>query len=272
MQNRFTHHRPPPTRRAEAAPAIPGPPHQRRLLRICGLAAVRALFARAPERVERLFFVPHLAPELGAFCAVLAAARRPYREIDAAALARIGGTVLHGGIVAVARPQPLGILNPEAPLRWARDGRPILVLDGVGNPHNLGAIARSAAFFGLERVVLIDRPEQALPSDASYRIAEGGFEHLCLYQAPLLAAFAALRRAYRIVGTAAGGREPVLEWRGERPPALVLGNEETGLDRATLAACDTVATIPGCGRVQSLNVAAAAAILLHLATTERAAG
>jgi TrmH RNA methyltransferase len=59
-------------------------------------------------------------------------------------------------------------------LIWARDGKPILVLDGVGNPHNLGAIARSAAFLGVERVVLADRAEQAVPSDASYRSRKAG--------------------------------------------------------------------------------------------------
>lgn len=266
MQSRSTYRPRPARRRAEATPETSGPPHQRRFLRICGLAAVRALFARAPERVVRLCFESQLAAELSECCAVLAAAHKPYRATDAAALARIGGTVLHGGVVAIARPQPVGVLDPKAPGRWACDGKPILVLDGIGNPHNLGAIARSAAFFGLERIVLADRAEQALPSDASYRIAEGGFEHLELYRAPLPAAFAALRRSYRIVGTLPGQEGRPFAWSGLRPPALVLGNEETGLDRATLAACDGLATIPGCGRMQSLNVAAAAAILIYLAT------
>jgi RNA methyltransferase, TrmH family len=259
----------PQRRRAEALAAPPHPPHQRQLLRVCGLAAVRALFERAPGRVERLFFEPRLKTDLAAFCAVLGGSRKPYRETDAATLARVGGTVLHGGVVAIARPQPLGDFDPKAPLSWARDGKPILILDGVGNPHNLGAIARSAAFLGLERMVLAERPGQALPSDASYRIAEGGFEHLSLCRARLPAALPELRRAYHVVGAAPGaagrGPEP-LDLRGERPPALVLGNEETGLDAATLAACDAIATIPGCGRLQSLNVAAAAAILIYLAT------
>jgi RNA methyltransferase, TrmH family len=256
----------PPRRRSKATPH---PLHQRQLLRICGFAAVCALFERAPGRVERLFFEPRLRADLAAFCAVLGDARKPYREADAATLARVGGTVLHGGVVAIALPQPLSAFDPQAPLSWVRDGKPILILDGVGNPHNLGAIARSAAFLGLERMVLADRPGQALPSDASYRIAEGGFEHLSLCRAPLPAALPELRRAYRVVGTApdtTGSGAGSLNLRGERPPAILLGNEETGLDTATLAACDAIATIPGCGRMQSLNVAAAAAILIYLAT------
>ncbi len=241
-------------------------PHQRQLLRICGLAAVRALFERAPDRVERLFFEPRLKVDVAGFCAALGAAKKPYRETDAASLSRVGGTVLHGGVVAIALPQPLAPFDPGAARVWARDGKPILILVGIGNPHNLGAIARSAAFLGFERMVLADRPEQALPSDASYRIAEGGFEYLSLCRAPLPAALIELRRVYRIVGTAPGSTTRPLDLRGDRPPALVFGNEEAGLDAATLAACDAVATIPGCGRVQSLNVAAAAAILMYLAT------
>jgi TrmH RNA methyltransferase len=73
-----------------------------------------------------------------------------------------------------------------------------------------------------------------------------------------------LRRNYRILGAAAeNGRAIAAARASERPFALVLGNEERGLPRATLEACDEVVTIPGSGFVQSLNVAASAAILLH---------
>ncbi len=246
-----------------------GRPHERALLRICGLAAVTALFETDPGRVERLFFEARLSGEMGNFCAALARARKPYRQVDPAELGRIAGTVLHGGVAAIARPRPLLALDPLAAPAWARDGRLLLVLDGVGNPHNLGAIARSAAFFGLPRIVLADRPEQALPSDASYRVAEGGLEHLTLYQAPLPAALGALRSAYHVAGAALGRGAPAVERADAKPPALVLGNEETGLGAATLAACDEIVTIPGSGQVQSLNVAAAAAILIYRLTNGR---
>ena len=114
--------------------------------------------------------------------------------------------------------------------------------------------------------MLADRPEQALPSDASYRVAEGGLDHVTLCRAALPAALSDLRQSYRIVGAALGRGEAVAPRRGGKPPALVLGNEETGLDAATLAACDEIVTIPGSGRVQSLNVAAAAAILIYALT------
>jgi TrmH RNA methyltransferase len=202
--------------------------------------------------------------------------------------------VLHGGAVAIARPRPLVDLDLASVRTWAQDGKPLLVLDGIGNPHNLGAIARSAAFFGLTKILLADRPDQALPSDAAYRVAEGGLEYMAVYRASLPAAVRALRHAYRIVGTSLDKGVPLVERAGasqrstappfgvalgdpapedgaspmrqDRPVALILGNEETGLDRAMLAACDQVVKIPGSGHVQSLNVASAAAILIYLLT------
>jgi TrmH RNA methyltransferase len=242
------------------------PPHERELLRICGLAAVQALFDRDPGRVERLFFEPALKGALDASCQVLARTHKPYRQVDSVELARVAGTVLHGGAVAIARPRPLVDLDPDAVRGWAQDGNPLLILDGIGNPHNLGAIARSAAFFGLPRIVLADRPDQALPSDAAYRVAEGGLEHLMLYRARLPSVLPAVRRAYRIVGTSLAGDSAGLNPADDRPVALILGNERTGLDAAILALCDEVVRIPGSGHVQSLNVASAAAILIYLLT------
>jgi RNA methyltransferase, TrmH family len=254
-------------------PHTPGPRKEARdLLRVAGLPAVSALFATAPERVERLFFDERAKPLLGTFCATLALARKPYRLVGAEELERVAGTRLHGGVVALAQPRPVAMLDVAEAARWARDGDLLLLLDGIGNPHNLGAIARSAAFFGLSRLVLSDHPEQAGPSDAAYRVAEGGLEHLALYRAPRFAqTLKELQKAYRVLGTAAAEGTPLdaLE-RSDRPVALVLGNEEDGLPRTTLAACDDIVTIPGSGRVQSLNVSASAAILLHALTRRTA--
>jgi TrmH RNA methyltransferase len=170
---------------------------------------------------------------------------------------------LHGGVVAVARLRPIAAFDPAAAPGWARERRPIVILDGVGNPHNLGAIARSAAFFGIEQMLLADRLDQALPSDASYRVAEGGLEYLTLWRAPLPAALEDLRQNFRIVGSSPGPGQSLARYRAGKPPALILGNEETGIDPATLARCDDIVTIAGSGRIQSLNVAAAAAMLLY---------
>ncbi|MFI5001811.1 MAG: RNA methyltransferase substrate-binding domain-containing protein, partial [Reyranellales bacterium] len=124
-------------------------PAHKKLVRVAGLAAVTALFATTPHRVERLFFIEECRPQVGDFCAQLRRARKPYRLVGPEELARVAGTILHGGVVAVARPRPINVFDPADAMAWARDGRLLLLLDGIGNPHNLGAIARTAAFFGL---------------------------------------------------------------------------------------------------------------------------
>jgi len=234
-------------------------------MRVAGLPAVAALFAAAPERIERLFFDARLKPQVGSFCAELARRRKPYREVEAEDLARLASSVLHGGILALAQPRPVPEFDPARAATWAADGRLLLILDGIGNPHNLGAIVRTAAFFGIPRVVISDHPEQAGPSDASYRVAEGGMEHVELYRAHHFAkALRGLRHSHHVIGAAAENGKPISAIStGDKPTALVLGNEQHGLPRDTQRGCDELVTIPGSGSVQSLNVAATAAILIY---------
>ena len=249
-----------------ARDASPRPVHQRELTRVVGHSAVKALFANAPERVERLFFSPEMREETVGYRRVLAKSRKVFRETPADELARIAGTAMHGGIVAVARPMPLRAFDPAEAKRWAATSPLLVLLHGVGNPHNLGAIARTAAFLGLPRLVLTGHPAQAGLSDAAYRIAEGGFEALDVFRAENIGeTLRQLKASYRVLGAAVGrGLSPERIPR-DRPIALVLGNEEGGLDAATLAACDEAVTIPGAGgrAVQSLNVSVAAGVLLY---------
>ncbi len=236
-----------------------------RTIRIAGLPSVTALFQRDPDRVLRFFYEDRMVPLVGEFCAYMARVRRPYRMVDTEELARIAGTVLHGGIVAVAEPQPIRSFDLAEAHRWARSGRALFILDGVSNSHNLGAIARTLAFFGFKYLVISDHPAQAGLSDSAYRVAEGGLDYLQVLKATSLPdALRRLRRDYRVVGTALGCGVPLETLTQDpRPVALVLGNEEEGLPAATLAACETIVTLPGSGQVQSLNVSATAAILAY---------
>jgi TrmH RNA methyltransferase len=241
--------------------------------RIAGVAAVAAVFAARPDAVLRLFYLPARRREAGPFCKLLAAARKPYREVPPDELARIAGTEHHGGIVAVAISRNVPEL--AAPFPAALLGARVLpVLDGIGNPHNLGAIARSAAFFGCAGMLLSGDPRQAGLSDAAYRTAEGGLEHLALYRATSLAvALRAMAPRFTTVAAVARGGAAPADLPRTKPFALVLGNEEDGLAPATLSACAQRVTLPGSGRVESLNVSTAAAVLIHaLETLPPAAG
>lgn len=239
---------------------MPQPPDP---ARICGAAAVAALFARRPATILRLFFTEARRAEAGPVCAALAKARKPYREVPPEELARIAGTPHHGGICAIAIPRVVPTLPwPPPPVLSAAPVLP--VLHAIGNPHNLGAIARSAAFFGCKALLLSPDPRGAGPSDSAHRVAEGGLDLLDLYRAPdwpgVLRGLA--RTHLTLAAVAEGGKPPEAIPRG-KPIALVLGNEEDGLDGATIAACAARVTLARRGPVQSLNVAQAAAVLIH---------
>jgi RNA methyltransferase, TrmH family len=228
---------------------------------ICGLRAVEALFARRPDDALRLFYAADLRFEVGAWCRALATTRRPYRSVPAEELAKVAGTPHHGGVAVVAKPRQIPLLDAANPPRHPL----LLVLDGIGNPHNLGAIARSAAFFGVRAMLIGEVPGAAMPSDAAYRTAEGGLEWLELHRTRDVArALTALLPHYRpVAATLTEDAIPPETVPRDRPVALVLGNEERGVSAEVLGACRRHVRIRGSGRVQSLNVAQAAAVLLH---------
>ncbi|MGQ0676604.1 MAG: TrmH family RNA methyltransferase [Rhodospirillales bacterium] len=259
MQRRRKHHAPFKRRGLSEKPAKPADD----TLRLSGARAVMALFQRDPDAIRRLWLDREAARGAGAMCRYLAQRRRSYAVKDDVELAKIAGTLHHGGMVAAVAPRPPRPPGAAEIAAWADRRASVLAMDGVSNPHNFGAIVRTAAFLGVGHVVLSERAEQALPSPASYRVAEGGFEFVELWRPPSLARFLGeLGRRHRVIAAAPRGRPLASIVRDARPIALVLGNEETGLSPQVERACSALVAIPG-GRVESLNVSVAAGILIH---------
>jgi len=235
-------------------------------LNVCGWQAVSALFTRRPAEVRRLFFDAATGKRAGEFCSQLAAQKKVYRQVDAAELDKIAGSKLHGGIIAVIAERPLRKVTREVLAEWARTKAPLLLLDRVSNANNVGAIVRTAAFFGVQSVIVPDHPGQALPGEAAWRVAEGGMEFVDFYRVPALAPICAeLKRSHYLIGTSLRGNQlspSAARERGlPRPPAIILGNEERGMAPEIMAQCDRLVKIPGADTVESLNVSAAAAVL-----------
>jgi TrmH RNA methyltransferase len=236
-------------------------------LKLCGIAAVKARFARDPGSIKRLFFDHATGQRVGLICKALAQQKKIYRQVEPAELEKIAGSIHHGGIVAVVYAPPLRVITANDATKWAKRGESVLVLDRIGNAHNLGAIARTAAFFGVARIVIPDHASAARPSDSAHRVAEGGFEHLEVWLAKDLVTFARElgSAGYDVVGAATrGGRADAPRGKGQapKPLALFLGNEELGLSTEVMSACSRLVTISGSGKVESLNVSVAAAVLL----------
>jgi 23S rRNA (guanosine2251-2'-O)-methyltransferase len=142
----------------------------------------------------------------------------------------------------------------------------LVALDGVQDPHNLGALIRSAEFFGVLGLFWA-RDRSAGLSPAVVRASAGASERLPLAQVTNLARALATCKdsGYWILGTVPDGGSPLRTLVAQGLPdavVVVLGGEERGLRRLTRENCDFLATIPGAGGVASLNVSAAAAVTL----------
>lgn len=138
-----------------------------------------------------------------------------------------------------------------------------LALDQVQDPHNLGAILRSASFFGV-RAVFVTSDRAAPLTSTVYDVSAGGVEYLPIVEVPNLARLLeqAKERGLWILGTSEHASEKLTNVTLDRNWMLVVGNEQHGLRRLTLDLCDQVVSIPSLGGVTSLNVSAATAVAL----------
>ena len=230
---------------------------------ICGLKAVRSRFEVDSDSVKRLFFNRATAVHVGDLCRWMAEERLVYRCVESDELERISGSIHHGGIVVVVEPPEIRVPTMDDVRHWSSLGETILLLDRISNVHNLGAIIRTAAFFGVTKLIVPDHPQAAFPTEATYRVAEGGLDHVKVMCVDHLAGFIrAIRPFYCVVGAATRGGRPDLLRKTDRPSALVLGNEEQGLSPEVTSSCEQLVTLAGVGRVESLNVSATAAILI----------
>jgi TrmH RNA methyltransferase len=139
-----------------------------------------------------------------------------------------------------------------------------IAFDRVRNPYNVGAIIRTAAFFGVQAVLVgAAAPEPDLAPTA-IRVAEGGAEEVTLTRTTDLAmTLARLRsKGVRVIGADGRAKTAAFGFAFRRPALLVVGHEREGLTERVRAECDMLVAIGGSGRVDSLNVSVAAGVLI----------
>jgi RNA methyltransferase, TrmH family len=265
-------HRPDGEARGPRAPARPRGPDvggsepsaaaRREEMRVHGLNAVRAVFARRPDAIRKVYLAESRIPALQPLLKWCAAHRVGYRVVDEPDLQKLAASAHHEGVVAdvlCEAPVPLSTWLQALPAGPAC----AIWLDGVGNPHNFGAILRSAAHFGVAAILLPKDSGLAL-SGAAARVAEGGAEVVPLVRLGRADnALAQLRGAgFALAATVVDGGQDA--FAAPLPPRLVyvMGAEGEGMDRDFAQACDLRLSIPGTGAVESLNVASATAVFL----------
>ncbi len=239
---------------------------------VAGVHPVRHALAQAPERALELWLQDGAAGD--GLAAIAQAARQagvaiqvvPRRTLD-----RLAGDVRHQGVLLRQR-APSGGADLEALLEGVADPL-LLVLDGVQDPHNLGACLRTANAAGALAIVAPLHRGTGLTATVR-KAACGAAERTPLVQVRNLArALADLKdRGIRLVGAADDAPQDLYAARLDGPLALVLGAEDQGLRRLTRESCDELVGIPMRGSVESLNVSVAAAVCLYEAVRQRGPG
>ncbi|NLF17195.1 MAG: rRNA methyltransferase [Lentisphaerae bacterium] len=228
--------------------------------------ACQAVFAKRPDDIVRAYVTE---AQLGATAEILrwcALQRRAYHVISNSEMDRVTQSSHHEGICLLVKPPMRMTLEPLC-MRLAAQTGPVcvLLLEGVTNPHNLGAILRVAAHFGAVAVVQSGDAD-ALPrlSAAVCRTAEGAAEQIPVVQVgDARKAVERLRRcALEVVATSSHAELSVYQRGMPARCVLLLGSEAKGLSKELAECADAVVAIPGSGAVESLNVACATAVLM----------
>lgn len=189
----------------------------------------------------------------------------PKERLDA-----LSATGRHQGILAYAAAHSYADLETVLDTLDASPYPPLLVLlDEIQDPHNLGAIIRSAECAGAQAVIIPQHNSAGL-TPAAGRASAGAIEHIPVCRVPnLAAAIDRLKeRGLWVVGADMEGK-PVYEVDLKGPIAVVIGSEEHGIRRLVREKCDHIASLPLLGKVASLNASVAAGVLLYEAVRQR---
>jgi 23S rRNA (guanosine2251-2'-O)-methyltransferase len=182
----------------------------------------------------------------------------PLRFEPRQALDRLAGSAAHQGVVALGAAQKYRSLDDVA-----ESARLLVFLDGVEDPHNLGAVIRTAYAAGADAVVIPERRAAGLTETVA-KAAAGALEHLPIVRVGNLnrALDEIKARGFWIYGVDASGAQDYDQVQYASPAALVLGGEGKGMHEMVRKRCHAVVRIPMAGKISSLNVSVAAGIVL----------
>ena len=192
------------------------------------------------------------------------------RRVDDKQLSKYADGVVHQGVVALAAPVKFADLG-EVLQNWSSDKAPLLILlDGIEDPHNMGAIIRTAECCGATAVLIPKRHTAPINATVA-KTSAGALESIPLVQVGNVAQTIEelKKQGFWVLGAHMEGQQTLYQADLTSPLVLVIGNEGKGLSRLTKERCDFLVTIPMYGRINSLNASVAAAILMYDAVRQR---
>lgn len=192
------------------------------------------------------------------------------RRVDDKQLSKYADGVVHQGVVALAAPVKFADLG-EVLQNWSSVKAPLLILlDGIEDPHNMGAIIRTAECCGATAVLIPKRHTAPINATVA-KTSAGALESIPLVQVGNVAQTIEelKKQGFWVLGAHMEGQQTLYQADLTSPLVLVIGNEGKGLSRLTKERCDFLVTIPMYGRINSLNASVAAAILMYEAVRQR---
>lgn len=231
-------------------------------IKVYSANACRVLFQQRPEAVIRLYVSEKMAPKFADVMKYLAATKKAYHIVDDAELEKVAASGHHGGVVMLVKRKPIVTLAQYLQQSGRKRQDCLLALDGVGNAHNLGAITRSCAHFGVSGVIM--KQPELLQSGAALRTAEGGgefVEGLSCDNLPL-ALKLCKDAGYTLITTSSHGGSSLYQTKLPAKVVIVFGEEMFGVSQNVAKSADIALQIPGSGKVESLNVSVAASLIV----------
>lgn len=221
--------------------------------------------------IERLYIQENAEGSIGKIIAAAKERGLKYTAVSRQALDRMSGGAVHQGAAAIAATYEYADVEQMLALAEERGEDPLLVvLDGLEDPHNLGAILRSAECAGAHGVIIPKHAGVGLTETVA-KSSAGAIEYMPVARAVnLVRTMEALKERGLWIAACDMGDSLYYEADLKGPLAIVVGNEGKGISRLVREHCDLTVSIPLCGRINSLNASNAAAIILYEAVRQRA--
>lgn len=229
---------------------------------------------RSDRAVDKIFLATGMQGRMNDIFALAKARGIPVQVCDRRKLDAMSVTHAHQGVMAQAAAHAYATLDELFDHAARCDEAPLFVVcDGIADPHNLGAIIRSAETAGAHGVIIPKRRAAGLTAVAA-RASAGAIEHIGVHKAVNLAAVldTLKARGVWVFGAEAGGTVSLYDADFKGACAIVIGSEGAGLSRIVREKCDFIVSIPMRGKVNSLNASNAAAVLLYEAVRRRTRG
>jgi 23S rRNA (guanosine2251-2'-O)-methyltransferase len=185
---------------------------------------------------------------------------------------KICGSLPHQGVVGIVSAKGLVTLDDLIDLSFKKEEDPIIVIiDGVEDPRNLGSIIRSAEVFGMRGIIIPKDRSVGLTATVA-KASAGALEYIPITEVINIVQVIEVlkRRGFWVVGIDMKGETESYSFRFEGPIAIVIGGESRGIRRLVERKCDFLVSIPMIGRINSLNVSAASAIIFYEIIRQRA--